>query len=121
MDTLAVTGTIRWQGHPKLTARTRLTVRLLDVTEADRPSQVVAEITLDPMRSISIAPDTGELGVPFALTPEFVDPRRRYVVAAHLYLHAEGKVIPGDQITTQSYPVLTMGHAMRVEIILREV
>jgi uncharacterized lipoprotein YbaY len=119
MGTVAVTGTIRWQGHPKLTARTRLTVRLLDVTEADRPSEVVAEMTLDPMRSI--APGIDEPGVPFSLTSEYVNPRRRYVVVAHLDLDADGKVSPGDQITTQSYPVVTMGHAMRVEIILREV
>jgi hypothetical protein len=42
-------------------------------------------------------------------------------VAAHLDLDGDGKVSPGDQINTQSYPVLTMGNTDRVQIALWQI
>src|ERR1700676_2826791 len=96
-----VTGEVSWQGQPSIGSHARLYVRLLDATEADHPSRIVAETVIDPLASGPTPAEVGARGIPFVLAPQSVDPRRRYIVAVHLDLDGDGKVSPGDQISTQ--------------------
>jgi uncharacterized lipoprotein YbaY len=121
MEGATVIGEISWQGQPGIEPHARLYVRLIDATEADRPSRTVAETVINPSGTAANPAAVGTRGIPFVLALQSVDPRRRYIVAAHLDLDGDGKVSPGDQINAQSYPVLTMGNTDRVQIALWQI
>lgn len=79
-------------------------VRVEDVTLADAASTAVAQVNL-PLSGV-VAHSTS---LPFTLTVPDVDAARRYAVRVHVDHSGNGRVEPGDQISVQSYPVLTQG------------
>lgn len=94
-------------------------VRLDDVTRADARAETVARMESDP-----VSAETGEeCRVTFAIDVDDadIDPRARYVVAAHADLDADGQVGRGDYVTMQSYPVLTRGYPSTANLQLCEV
>ena len=94
-------------------------VRLDDVTRADARAKTVARVESDP-----VSAETGEAcRVTFAIDvdDDDIDPRARYVVAAHADLDADGQVSRGDYVTMQSYPVLTRGYPLTANLQLCEV
>jgi len=89
-------------------------VQVEDVSRADAPSVVIGE-----QRIREVALRGGER-IPFAVQvpSELVDDRASYSVRVHIDVSRSGQVDSGDLISTQSYPVLTRGHAeeARVEV-----
>jgi hypothetical protein len=94
-----------------------LRVSLLDVTEADRAATIVTAVAV-PLTVLMMNPDTPPS---FSLVADHLDDRRRYTVAAHADVDGSGKVCSGDQITVQSYPVLTFGNPAELQIALEKV
>jgi uncharacterized lipoprotein YbaY len=92
-------------------------VSLLDVTRADAPARTVAEQRI---ANVCHPGGPGE-GVSFVLRVSGVNARARYEVRAHVDLDGDGRVSPGDYISTQSYPVLTSGHPDRLMVGVRRV
>ena len=75
-----------------------------DVTLADAASTAVARVSLP----LSAVPAESS-ALPFTLTVPDVDATRRYAVRVHIDRSGNGRIEPGDQISVQSYPVLTQG------------
>ena len=74
-------------------------VELRDVSLADAPSTVVVEQVL---KSVRLAPGAK---IPFRLAMPMDDPSRRLALRAHVDINGTGRTLPGDLLTTQSYPV----------------
>ncbi|MGH6689971.1 MAG: YbaY family lipoprotein [Gammaproteobacteria bacterium] len=92
-------------------------VRLLDATVADGPSRTVAEQTIP-----NVSHPRGAGGtVAFAVRGSGLDARARYVVRVHVDVDGDGRVSRGDYISTESYPVLTLGYPNRVVVRVRPV
>ncbi len=92
-------------------------VSLEDTSLADAPSRVVSEQRL--MRLPERLTTAGT--VPFKLHARWPDPNSTYSVSVHVDVDGDGKVSRGDYINTESYPVLTFGHASRASIRVRQV
>jgi uncharacterized lipoprotein YbaY len=92
-------------------------VRLQDVTLADGPARTVAEQTIP---NVSHPGSSGGT-VAFSLRAGRFDMRARYVVRVHVDVDRDGRVSRGDYISTESYPVLTLGHPNRVIVRVRSV
>ncbi len=82
-----------------------------DVSRADAPATIVAEVT----RPLTDGIDAGERFTVELSVPE-VDDRTTYNVHAHVALSGSGQLSSGDRITTRSYPVLTRGAPDRVDV-----
>lgn len=82
-----------------------LTVVVEDVSRADALARVVAE-----QRQHQV-PLAGDQEVPFAVEvpAERVDPQARYSLRVHADMSGSGDLTDGDYISTQSFPVLTLG------------
>jgi putative lipoprotein len=91
-----------------------LVVQVEDVSRADAPSVVVGE---QRRRGVRLHPG-GVLEFEVEVPADRVDPGASYSVRAHLDVSGSGEVEKGDLLSTQSYPVLTGGHAdeARVEV-----
>jgi len=87
---------------PVLTAA-NATVEVRDVSIADLPSTLVGHVVFV---NIELVPN-GVL--PFSIEVGQVDLSRSFGVRAHVDVNGDGKVAPGDLISTQSLPVLTHG------------
>ena len=94
-----------------------LYIRLLDVSNADAASAVVAEQIVPDVRCVAGSTTT----LPFALRAPNIDRQAHYTISAHCDLDADGVISVGDLITMQSYPVLTFGFPDHVIIDLRAV
>ena len=92
-------GTVTYLPRVALAPDAVVTVRLLDVSLADAPSETLAEQT--------IRPDGQQVPLPFALSydPARVEARRRYVVRAEIH-DADGAL---RWTTDTAFPVLTQG------------
>ena len=78
-------------------------VRVLDVSRADAPSQIVAEHRL---HDVEVKAGDGVETIPFYLDEvEGRDQRADLTVAIHVNWSGSGNVEQGDYLTTQSYPV----------------
>lgn len=75
-----------------------------EVTRADAAATVAARIDLPLHGPIAFG-----ARLPFALSVFNVDVGKRYTVRVHVDHSGNGRVEPGDQISKQSYPVLTQG------------
>jgi uncharacterized lipoprotein YbaY len=117
MKNLRVCGEIVFDPAPPSLSGATVYVRLRDTSLADAPSRVVAEQAMT--RVEGLPPGGGELT--FALPLESADARRTYTVSVHVDLDNDGRVGPGDFISTESYPVLTFGHPDRVRVRVRPV
>ena len=102
-DSRVVSGTIGFtQAAPA--AGSVVHVLIEEVTRADAAATVAARIDLP----LHTAPAFGAR-VPFALPVFNVDAAKRYAVRVHVDRSGNGRIEPGDQISMQSYPVLTQG------------
>jgi len=110
-ENCVLTGSIAFRQpfHPE--AGTVAHVLVEDVTHADAASISVARESL-PLSSVA----TENTLLPFRLTVPDVDASRRYAVRVHIDRSGSGRVEPGDQISTQSYPVLTQGSQSYVTV-----
>jgi putative lipoprotein len=86
-------------------------VRLEDVSRADAPSTLVAELVV-PLR-VSLAAGTT---LPFAVIAPHVDDRARYAVRVHVDVLGTGDVTAGDLLSTTGYPVLQPGRTDHVTV-----
>ena len=111
-----VRGTVRFFEEVDVPSGARLYVRLLDVTFTDAPSRTVAEQVLTLARGRA-----GERRLAFSLELETIDSHRTYIVSAHADLDGDGSISRGDWMTMESYPVLTLGNADRVDVIVKRV
>src|SRR5687768_4146180 len=96
-----VEGEIRFPPDARIIAGATARVSLLDVSRADAAARVVAEEVIPGVTH----PGGGGVPIPFTLRAQQVDPRARYVVRAHVDVDGNGRISPGDYISTQSYPV----------------
>jgi len=81
-------------------------VKLLDVTMADAPSRVLAEVVIANQRRVT----TAEQRVPFTLHATIPAGRNGDLhVTAHVDLGGDAKVSHGDFISTMSHPVSPLG------------
>ena len=62
-----------------------------------------------------------EQSLKFALYGDIPDERGRYIVTARVDLQGQGRVIRGDYLSMESYPVLTHGNPNQISVQLREV
>ena len=83
-----------------------------DVSRADAPSQVVAQVRQPrvPLRDGATLPFA--VDVPAGR----IDPQSSYGVRVHIDTSGSGEVERGDLVSTQAYPVLTHGHGAEVRI-----
>jgi uncharacterized lipoprotein YbaY len=105
-----VTGAIRFPDEAPAFAGATVHVSLLEVTRSDAPARVIV------VETIAGASHTGSSGgsLAFTLRAKAIEVRDRYVVRVHVDVDNDGRVSPGDFISTSSYPVLTLGHANHV-------
>ena len=95
----------------------KVLVVLEDISRADAPSLVV--------KQFQIAKDTvrgGEV-VPFSFEVQGValNDRNMYSLRAHIDMSGSGSVERGDFVSTQTYPVLTLGHGGHARIKVRRI
>lgn len=109
-----VTGTVHLA--EALPAGATLHIYVEDVSRADAAATRVAELATPLDRPLAAG-----ASLPFALNVPEVDARVRYNVRVHLDATGSGTVTSGDQITTQSYPVLTPGAPDEIAINLTAV
>jgi uncharacterized lipoprotein YbaY len=94
-----------------------LYVRLENVTDADIPSQVVADYV---QQNVAFDPNTGR-ELLFSIAGDAPDSRVSYAVRVHIDIDGDGAVSRGDLISMQSYPVITFGHPKEVSILVQQV
>ncbi|HEX8851055.1 MAG TPA: YbaY family lipoprotein [Gemmatimonadaceae bacterium] len=94
-----------------------LIVQVEDVSRADAPSLVVAELRRSGVRLSPGDEVPFEVDVPAGV----IDPKHHYSVRVHVDASGSGNMSRGDLITTQSYPVLTWGHGTEVRPQLRRI
>ena len=87
-------------------------VRVLDVTVVDAASRAAGEQVIDGFDGDANAGRP----VSFHVRATVDDERNSYIVSIHVDADADGKVSSGDFLTTQSYPVLTLGYPDRVDV-----
>lgn len=88
-----------------------LRVVVEDVSRADAASVPAGRVVLP----VSGPLPAGTM-LPFEIPVGVTDPAARYSVRAHLDLSGNGRIEPGDLVSTQSYPVLTHGAPEGVEV-----
>lgn len=116
MNPVEVTGTIVFRPPPPPLAGATASIWLEDVTLADAPARVVARQTL-----ATIPDDAAAGGLGFRLPCPAPDLRTRYTVRVHVDLDGDGRVSPGDYLSTASHPVLTFGHPDRITVEVRPI
>jgi hypothetical protein len=111
-----VTGQIWFDNATAAFSGATLRIRLEEVSRADAPAQEVGCLEVpDYAYSPGDPPFSWTLGV------GLLDPGKRYEVRVHLDRDSSGEYSAGDQITTQSYPVLTQGYPSTVNIQLHRI
>jgi putative lipoprotein len=107
----AVTGTVTYRERMALPPTAVVKVQLLDVSFADVAATVLDSLTLRP---------AGGKQVPYEFLlrydPTQIKPQNTYAVRASIL--AEGKLL---FTTTQSYPVITRGNPLDVNLVLQRV
>jgi uncharacterized lipoprotein YbaY len=91
-------------------------VILEEVTHADAPSREVARLEMSGYTHVRGGPP-----LDFSMVADAVDPTRRYEIRVHVDRMSSGRLKTGDQITMQSYPVLTQGNPDHVDVRLRRI
>lgn len=89
-------------------------VRVEETSMADAPSRVVGE-------SVITNVDLPRRRLPFAVPVSMLDDRADYSVRVHVDRDEDGRVSPGDLVSTMSHPVLTHGHGDTVSVPVRGV
>ena len=114
--TTRLTGRIWFDDAAGRLSGATLRVKLEEVSRADAPARDISQLVIS---NFSHSP--GEPPIDFVLNVDEIDPRERYEVRVHLDLDGNGRYAAGDQITTQSYPVLTQGYPDTIEIRLQRI
>lgn len=78
-------------------------IEVRDISLADAPSVVVAELRL---RDVALGPGRR---IPFSLAVPEVEPSRSLALRVHIDRDADGRVSPGDLLTTTIYPIPPRG------------
>ena len=109
-QTAQVTGTVTYRQRIALSPNAVIEVKLLDVSRADAPAVTIAEQT--------IMPAGHQVPIAFALgyDPGRINERSRYVIQARIL--EKGQV---TFISTQAYPVITVGNPNKVNVIVSPV
>lgn len=112
----AVTGTIEFQDVREPVHDATVYVRVQDVGRADAPANTVAE---EVIRNVDIVPG----GAPLSFNVRATRPsaNSRYSVRVHADVSGNGRVTPGDYVSTQSYPVNLNDQSTNVSIVTRRV
>lgn len=84
-----------------------------EVTRADAASTVAARLDLPVGATLP-----ADRALPFAVPVPDVDPAKRYAVRIHVDRSGDGRIASGDQISTQSHPVLTQGSPGHADVAL---
>ncbi len=110
VETARVTGTVTYRQRIALTPNAVIEVKLLDVSRADAPAVTIAEQT--------IMPAGHQVPIAFSLEydPGRIDDRSRYVIQARIL--EKGQV---TFISTQAYPVITVGNPNKINVIVSPV
>jgi hypothetical protein len=93
-----------------------LRIKIEEVSRADAAAREVSKLVI-PNRSNK----PGDPPFEFAIKPGPINPAHRYELRIHLDLNGDGEYTPGDQITMQSYPVLTRGYGSVLQVHLRRI
>lgn len=105
-----VSGTVTYRERSALPPEALITVRLVDVSLADAPAEVISEQVIT----------AGGRQPPFAFelpyNPRTFDPSRTYAVQARIEVNDELRFI-----STTQYPVLTRGATDSVEVVVERV
>ena len=88
----------------------KLLVEIRDVTLQDAPSKVVAHMVTEGVAIAANASLDFDMSLP-ALAPD-----RQYSMRVHVDRAGSGRTLPGDLLTTQSYPVTASTRAMDVKL-----
>jgi uncharacterized lipoprotein YbaY len=107
---VTVQGTVSGDALPQDLERAVVRVQLQDVSLVDHPAQVLAETFTRPTVT------GGRQLADYALPPCALDPRRDYSVWAHVDLDDDGRLSPGDLISTRSYPVRPSAATVHIDI-----
>jgi len=105
-----VTGTVTYRQRIALSPNAVIEVKLLDVSRADAPAVTIAEQT--------IMPAGHQVPIAFSLEydPGRIDDRSRYVIQARILEKGQVRFI-----STQAYPVITVGNPNKVNVIVSPV
>lgn len=89
-------------------------IQVRDTSLADTEAPLLVESTAEVASGSSTRLGCAELEIPDVE----LDPRRRFDVFAHVDVDANGRLTPGDFITTRSYPVPqdAPGREVRLEL-----
>jgi len=93
-----------------------LRVKLEETSRADAPAREISQLVISNYSHFS-----GEPPADFVLSTDSIELSARYEVRVHLDLDGNGEYAAGDQITTQSYPVLTHGYPDTIQIRLQRI
>lgn len=115
-DTVVLTGDIYFDASSDAPRTGVLHIILEDVSRADSPAVMIAQLTLDAVR-----PHTGESAVTFSLPLPVLDPTRQYGLRVHADREGDGRTRTGDQITVESIPVPSLDPKPRVTAHLRQI
>jgi uncharacterized lipoprotein YbaY len=97
---VVIRGIIRFPHAVTLPREATLCVRLIDATQSDANATTLANATYKAKEFLWPADS-----IAFVLEARLDDPRRDYLVVAHVNQDGVGPPAPGDFITTQSYPL----------------
>lgn len=111
-----VTGTIEFQDVREPVHDATVYVRVQDVGRADAAANTVAE---EVIRNVEIVP--GGAPLPFSVQGIRLSANARYAVRVHADCSGDGRVSPGDYVSTQSYPVNVGEQSTNVSIVTRRV
>jgi uncharacterized lipoprotein YbaY len=92
-------------------------VRLVDVSLADAPSEVIAEEVLENVSIDSEHPTP----ITFSIRASNLDEDASYSLSVHVDLSGSGDISVGDYITMQSYPVSSTGSTGYLHVQVRQV
>lgn len=87
-----------------------LHVLVEDVSRSDAAALVVGRID---MPGVALAAGAS---IDFTVSVPAFQPTGHYSVRAHVDRSGSGLIEPGDQVSTQSYPVLSHGHGAEVDV-----
>ncbi|MCU0514838.1 MAG: YbaY family lipoprotein [Anaerolineae bacterium] len=96
---------------PETPALVGATVRVFleDVSRLDAPAPLIAEHVEHNVTYSGAA-------LPFKLYGELPHLEHHYSVRVHISLHDGTDILPGDFLSTDSYPVLTHGHGRQLSV-----
>jgi hypothetical protein len=97
---MIISGLLRFEHSLVLPTAATVRIQVIDATEADAPSRVVAQVEYPASQLTWPA-----LTVPFRLEADLADPRRAYRLRGHVNLDGSGPPDRGDHVSTQSYPL----------------